>query len=197
MIQYATKDELDILKEEMMILKNHLSQNEVINQEMLDVTFRHKVKSNTNSRMSSLIGMVACLFISGSALYAHYVKDTYSTWYTMVTVLWGLFCFGICVQSFILNTREHLLNTPLTESVSEIMKWKKQNSTRTILGIIGVSIWLPCTLYETRNDIFNNMEHLIAVVLLVGIVLIRTFSYLYRVNTTINELLNEISELKK
>lgn len=195
MSQFATKDELEELKVEMQVLRSLLSKDEIINQKMLEATFHSRVKHFTTSQSANLIGVLTGLFIAVVFAVSYVVKGEYSLWFTIVTVLWGLLCAGISFRRYRLRTREVLLSTPLTESVSQILRWKKLFQTDGLLIALGIMVWIPCLLFEIWGDLSHNLEHAIAVCLLLFICIGSQLDYYRRTNQSIDELLNQIREL--
>lgn len=197
MVQYATKDELEILKEQMQVLKNHLAQSDIISQKMLEVTFRHRIKENTNTQKSNLAGVGAGLFIIASFLYSGFVNGTFSIWFTLVSIVWGLICTGVSYHHYHQNTRDVLLNTPLTQSVEAILKWKKQVRTDGLIITLGIAVWLPCCLLEIWGDISQNIDHAVFVFVIIVMSISLSIGHYRKVNTAINELMDQIQELKR
>jgi len=197
MTQFATREELDILKDQMQVLKSHLSQNEVINQKMLEITFQNKVKHNTARKGMNILSILTGVIIMGVFAYVGFVQGKFSTGFTFVSILWGLLCTLVGIHRYKLNTRELLLSTPLTESVSAIMTWKKQNQTDRFAAMLGVLVWLPYCLIETWGDISTNMDHAIIVFIIIVFSLTTSFRHYRKVSKITDELLAQAKELKK
>lgn len=197
MTQFATKDELDELKAEMQVLKSLLAKDEIINQKMLEATFRSRVTNHTVSRRANIAGIVTGLFIVGITAAAYFTNGTYSLWFTLVTVGWGVLCAAISYRRYCLNTREKLLSTPLTESVREILNWKKEIQTTGLALSAGLIIWIPCLLVELWGDITTNIDHAIIVFVIVTFALTSQIGHYRKVRQVIDELLNQIGELAK
>ncbi len=196
MTQFATREELDILKDQMQVLKSHLSQNEVISQKMLEITFQNKVKHNAARKSMNILSILAGVIIIGVFAYTGFVKGTFSTGFTIVSILWGLLCTLVGIHRYRLNTRELLLSKPLTESVSSIMTWKKENSRGALASMMGVIVWLPYCLIETWGDISTNMDHAIIVFIIIVFSLTTSFRHYRKVSKITDELLDKIQELK-
>lgn len=197
MTQFATKDELDELKAEMQVLKSLLAKDEIINQKMLEVTFQSRVINHTPSQRANIAGIATGLFIIAFSLGIHVIKGEYSLWFTVVTTAWGALCAALSYRRYRLNTRETLLNTPLTESVKEILGWKKELQTTGLALSAGLVIWIPCLLIEIWGDITTNLDHAIGVFVLLVFVLSSQISHYRKVRHVIDELLGQISELSK
>lgn len=197
MTQFATQDELDELKAEMQVLKSLLAKDEIINQKMLEATFRSRVINHTNSRRANIAGIATGLFIIGVTVAAYITKDAYSTWFMLLTVAWGLLCAALSYRRYCLNTREKLLSTPLTESVKEILNWKKELQTTGLALSAGLIIWIPCLLIEIWGDITTNLDHAVIVFVIVVFVLSSQIGHYRKVRHVIDELLNQIGELTK
>lgn len=197
MTQFATKDEFDELKAEMQVLKNLLAKDEIINQKMLEATFHSRVLNNTISRRANLLGVATGLFIAGVTVAAFFMKGTYSLWFMLVTVAWGLLCAALSYRRYHLNTREKLLSTPLTESVREILNWKKEIQTTGLALSAGLIIWLPCLLIEIWGDITTNLDHAVIVFVIVVFALTSQIGHYRKVRHVIDDLLAQIGELTK
>jgi len=196
MTQFATKEELDILKAQMQVLKAQLSQNEIISQDMLEVAYKHKVKENAARKSSNLFSILVGLIIIGVFAYLGYVQHVYSNACTIASILWGLLCMAVGYHRYRLNTREELLNTSLTDGVSAIMKWKKQNNMDMLVTMIGTFVWLPFYLSEVWGDLTVNIDQIVVVALIIIAAVSFSFRHYYKVNKITNELLNDIKELK-
>lgn len=196
MTQFATREELDILKDQMQVLKSHLSQNEVISQKMLEITFQNKVKHNAARKSMNILSILAGVIIIGVFAYTGFVKGTFSTGFTIVSILWGLLCTIIGVYRYKLNTRELLLSKPLTESVSSIMTWKKENYRSALATTLGLIVWLPYCLTEIWGDISTNIDHAVVVGLIIILPLVFSYNHYRKVSKITNELLDKIQELK-
>lgn len=196
MTTYATNNELEVLKAQMQVLKNHLADKEVISKEMIDATIRCRVKSLTSKRATGILSMAVIAAMAIFFGYQYFSAHQVSTLFFVVTMLWFLICGYASYKHYALNLRENLMDGDLTVTAQYIAKWKKTNADWALYGSISMSVWCGFCLYETWGELVANPKEFIFVAIIWSFVLLNVVPRWVKVNRVTTELLQQIDELK-
>ena len=69
MLTNNQKNEFDEMKSQMQVLKNHLSDSEIVSREMLDATIKSSAKNLISKRLWNIVAIVAVLLMAGFIAY--------------------------------------------------------------------------------------------------------------------------------
>lgn len=197
MTTIAQNEEFNALKAQMQVLKNHLSNNEVISQEMVDASVKSYAKDLLPRRAKYMLPIVLNLALACFFIYMYLAKDALSLTFTIVSFLF--FMFNVCINfvQFTDDTRDSLLDGKLTNTAEVIARWKQMNMRQGICTAIAGFTWVAFCLQETWGDITQNMDHAIVVALIFALVGFFTYNRAKKVNKATSELLQQIDELRK
>lgn len=196
MTTFVTTDELDILKAQMQVLRNHLHDSEIISKEMLEATVKTSVKQMVGKRSSFLTTLVVDVLMMAWWTYFYLHTDMGTPFY-MASVIWFLLWASVSMIGYRQNMRDQLLNSSLTDAASNLVKLKKQNLNMAKLSVVASIIWLGFLFNEIWGDISQNLDHAIIVFIIVFMALSIVANKMVNINRTCTDLIRQIDDLKK
>lgn len=196
MTTFVTTDELDILKAQMQVLRNHLHDSEIISKEMLEATVKTSVKQMVGKRSSFLTTLVVDVLMMAWWTYFYLHTDMGTPFY-MASVIWFLLWASVSIIGYRQNMRDQLLNSSLTDAASNLVKLKKQNLNMAKLSVVASIIWLGFLFNEIWGDISQNLDHAIIVFIIVFMALSIVANKMVNINRTCTDLIRQIDDLKK
>lgn len=196
MTTFVTTDELDILKAQMQVLRNHLHDSEIISKEMLEATVKTSVKQMVGKRSSFLTTLVVDFLMMAWWTYFYLHTDMGTPFY-MASVIWFLLWASVSMIGYRQNMRDQLLNSSLTDAASNLVKLKKQNLNMAKLSVVASIIWLGFLFNEIWGDISQNLDHAIIVFIIVFMALSIVANKMVNINRTCTDLIRQIDDLKK
>lgn len=196
MLTDTQKNEFDELKSQMQVLKNHLSDNEIVSTEMLDATIKSSVKNLTSKRLWNVVAIVAVLLLAGYITYVCLGLHKCSVLFMIATVIWCLFLALVNRQQYKDNFRDRLLDGDLAETVSTVSRWKLQNLRQGISIAVATVIWSAFCLYEIWDDIVSEPSHAAFVAILYVFVFCNVGGHYHRVHKVTTSLLKQIDEIR-
>lgn len=193
---YASNADLDLLKVQMQILKNHLADNEIVSQEMLDATVKTQVRSLTSHPVAYLVGLAGEIFIAAFTIYAHAALGTVSLWFTIATVIFCVVCTCSMYMQYRLKVRENILGDALVDTAGEIARWRAFNIRQTILAAVTTIIYVGCIFMETGSALMQSAKYMFIALFIVSFVIGSVARNKYKIHKTTTELLWEIERVK-
>lgn len=196
MLTDTQKNEFDGLKSQMQVLKNHLSDNEIISKEMLDSTIKSSARNLTSKRLWNIVAIVAVLLMAGFIAYVCLSLHKCSVLFMAATIVWCIFLVLVNLQQYKDNIRGELLDGPVADTVGTLSRWKLQNLRHGIGIAVATVIWSAFCLNEIWNDIMSEPSHAVFVVVLYIFVLCNVGGHYRRVHKVTTSLLKQIDELR-
>lgn len=190
-------DDLQVLKEQMQVLRRHLSDSEIVSREMLEATFRASVKSLTATRRQCLIGIAADALISAYFVWLHFAGAGFSLAFTVATVAWGAFWALYNWRVYRLNLRRSLLATPLVQAARSVARWRRENMRQGIACAVATAAWLAVLFWETGGELSADSPAPVVVLVMVAMVLAFVASRYRRVHAETSRLLAQIKEVEE
>jgi len=189
--------ELETLKAQMSVLKNHLSNETIISDELVNATISAKTKSITYNKKNYLRAIIISLAMAALFSLQFLVKDGASLTFTALTVAWCLLFAVINFINYRRNDQENLMSGSLTETAKNIIAWRKRHSIQNIIAALAAAIWVPACLIEFWDGMLEKPESAIIVALIFGFVFYTTISKYIKSRKTSKEILNQIEALNK
>lgn len=188
--------ELNMLKAQMQILKQHIGNYEVVSNEIIEATTKEQVKSLMAKREWNIIGFVidiimGIIFVYGGA------KSLFSYTFTIVTVLWCLFWAIVNVIQYKDNLRDQLLNATIINAVENIILLKRRNYQLGIGTAVTTLVWIGFLLHEIGKELFINPSACIVTGFIYIVVISSVATRFWRINQTTKQMLKQIEQLKE
>jgi len=196
MLADTQKNEFDVLKSQMQVLKNHLSDSEIVSNEMLDATIKSSVKSLISKRLWNIVAIVTVLLMAGYIIYVCLALHKCSVMFMAATIVWSVFLALVNRQQYKDNFRDRLLDGSVTDTVSTLSRLKLQNLRQGISIAVATVIWSAFCLCEIWDDIISEPSHAVFVVILYIFVLGNVGGHYHRVHKVTTSLLKQIDELR-
>ncbi len=196
MLTDTQKNEFDVLKSQMQVLKSHLSDNEIISKEMLDTTIKSNARNLTSKRLWNMVAIVAVLLMAGFITYVCLSLHKCSVLFMAATIVWCIFLALVNLQQYKDNFRDRLLDGSVTDTVSTVSRWKLQNLRQGISIAVATVIWSAFCFYEIWDDIVSEPSHAVFVVVLYVFVLGNVGGHYLRVHKVTTSILKQIDELR-
>ena len=196
MLTDTQKNEFDTLKSQMKVLKNHLSDNEIISKEMLESTVKSSVRNLTSKRLWNIVAIVAVLLLAGFIAYVCLSLHKCGVLFMNATIVWCVFLALVNLWQYKDNFRDRLLDGSVTDTVGTVSRWKLQNLRQGISIAVATVIWSAFCLNEIWDDIVSEPSHAVFVVVLYIFVLGYVGGRYHRVHKVTTSLLKQIDELQ-
>lgn len=196
MLTDTQKNELDVLKSQMQVLKNHLSDNEIVSREMLDVAIKSSAKSLTSKRLWNIVAIAAVLLMAGFIAYVCLSLHKCRVLFMAATIVWCVFLALVNLQQYKDNIRGQLLDGTVADTVGTLSRWKLQNLRQGISIAVATVIWSAFCLNEIWDDIISEPSHAVFVTVLYIFVLGNVGGHYHRVHKVTTSLLKQIDELR-
>ena len=196
MLTDTQKNEFDVLKSQMQVLKNHLSDNEIVSREMLDAAIKSSVKNLISKRLWNMVAIVAVLLMAGYIAYVCLSLHKCSVLFMAATIVWCVFLALVNLQQYKDNFRGLLLDGTVADTVGTLSRWKLQNLRQGISIAVATVIWSAFCLVEIWDDIMSEPSHAVFVVILYIFVLGYVGGHYHRVHKVTTSLLKQIDELR-
>ena len=196
MLTDTQKNELDVLKSQMQVLKNHLSDNEIVSREMLDVAIKSSAKSLTSKRLWNIVAIAAVLLMAGFIAYVCLSLHKCRVLFMAATIVWCVFLALVNLQQYKDNIRGQLLDGTVADTVGTLSRWKLQNLRQGISIAVATVIWSAFCLNEICDDIISEPSHAVFVTVLYIFVLGNVGGHYHRVHKVTTSLLKQIDELR-
>ena len=196
MLTDTEKNEFDVLKSQMQVLKKHLSDNEIVSGEMLDIAIKSSIKNLTSKRLWNIVAIVAVLLMAGFITYVCLGLHRCSVLFMVATIVWCVFLALVNRQQYKDNFRSRMHDGSVTDTVNTVSRWKLQNLRQGISIAVATVIWSAFCLYEIWDDIVSEPSHALFVTLLYIFVLCNVGGHYRRVHKVATSLLKQIDELR-
>ena len=196
MLTDTQKNELDTMKSQMQVLKNHLSDNEIVSREMLDVAIKSSAKNLTSKRLWNMVAIVAVLLMAGFIAYVCLSLHKCSVLFMAATIVWCVFLALVNFLQYKDNIRGQLLDGTVADTVGTLSRWKLQNLRQGISIAVATVIWSAFCLNEIWDDIISEPSHAVFVAVLYIFVLGYVGGRYHRVHKVTTSLLKQIDELR-
>lgn len=154
------------MKSQMQVLKNHLSDSEIVSREMLDATIKSSAKNLISKRLWNIVAIVAVLLMAGFIAYVCLSLHKCSVLFMAATIVWCVFLALVNFRQYKDNFRERLLDGSVTDTVGTVSRWKLQNLRQGISIAVATVIWSAFWLNEIWADITTDISHLVFVAVL-------------------------------
>ena len=177
MLTNNQKNEFDEMKSQMQVLKNHLSDSEIVSREMLDATIKSSAKNLISKRLWNVVAIVTVLLMAA-------------------TIVWCVFLALVNFRQYKDNFRERLLDGSVTDTVGTVSRWKLQNLRQGISIAVATVIWSAFCLNEIWADITTDISHLVFVAVLYIFVLSTVGGRYHRIHKVTTDLLKQIDTLQ-
>ena len=172
----------------MQVLKNHLSDSEIVSREMLDATIKSSAKNLISKRLWNIVAIVTVLLMAGFIAYVCLSLHKCS----VLCVFLALVNF----RQYKDNFRERLLDGSVTDTVGTVSRWKLQNLRQGISIAVATVIWSAFCLNEIWADITTDISHLVFVAVLYIFVLSTVGGRYHRIHKVTTDLLKQIDTLR-
>ena len=196
MLTDTQKNEFDVLKSQMQVLKNHLSDSEIVSREMLDVAIKSSARNLTSKRLWNMVAIVVVLLMAGYMSYVCLGLHKCSVVFMVATVVWCLFLAVVNFIQYKENIRDQLLDGSITDTVDTVSRWKLQNFRQGVSIAVATVIWSAFCLCEVWDDIISEPSHAVFVAILYIFVLGNVGGHYHRVHKVTTSLLKQIDELR-
>ena len=196
MLTDTQKNEFDVLKSQMQVLKNHLSDSDIVSSEMLDAAIKSSTQNLTSNRLLNMLAMVMVLLVAGYITYVCLGLHKCSVMFMAATVVWCLFLAVVNFVQYKENIRGQLLDGTITDTVGTVSRWKLQNFRQGVSIAISTVIWSAFCLCEIWDDIISEPSHAVFVAILYIFVLGNVGGHYHRVHKVTTSLLKQIDELR-
>lgn len=143
MLTNNQKNELDEMKSQMQVLKNHLSDSEIVSREMLDATIKSSAKNLISKRLWNIVAIVTVLLMAGLIAYVCLSLHKCSVLFMAATIVWCVFLALVNFRQYKDNFRERLLDGSVTDTVGTVSRWKLQNLRQGISIAVATSSGAP------------------------------------------------------
>ena len=196
MLTDTQKNEFDVLKSQMQVLKSHLSDSEIVSRDMLDAAIKSSAKNLTSKRLWNIVAIAVILLMAGYITYVCLWLHKCSVLFMAATIAWCLFLALVNFLQFKDNIRGQLLDGTVTDTVSAVSRWKLQNLRQGISIAVATVIWSAFCLCEVWDDIVSDLSHTVFVAILYIFVLGNVGGHYHRVHKVTTDLLKQIDELR-
>ena len=196
MLTDTQKNEFDVLKSQMQVLKNHLSDSEIVSNEMLDAAIKSSAQNLTSKRLWNVVAIVVILLLAGYMSYVCLGLQKCSVMFMAATVVWCLFLAVVNFIQYKENIRGQLLDGTIADTVGTVSRWKLQNFRQGISIAVATVIWSAFCLCEVWDDIVSEPSHAVFVAILYIFVLGNVGGHYRRVHKVTTSLLKQIDELR-
>lgn len=190
------KNEFDVLKSQMQVLKKHLSDNEIVSAEMLDATIKSSAKNLTGKRLWNMVALVAALLMAGYVTYVCLSLHKCSVLFMAASIVWCVFLALVNLRQYKDNFRDRLLDGSVADTVNIVSEWKLQNLRQGISIAVATVLWSAFCLYEIWDDIAGEPSHAVFVAVLYIFVLGYVGGRYYGIHKVTTSLLKQIDELR-
>ena len=112
------------MKSQMQVLKNHLSDSEIVSREMLDATIKSSAKNLISKRLWNIVAIVTVLLMAGFIAYVCLSLHKCSVLFMAATIVWCVFLALVNFRQYKDNFRERLLDGSVTDTVGTVSRWK-------------------------------------------------------------------------
>ena len=184
------------MKSQMQVLKNHLSDNEIVSREMLDVAIKSSAKNLTSKRLWNMVAIVAVLLMAGFIAYVCLSLHKCSVLFMAATIVWCVFLALVNFLQYKDNIRGQLLDGTVADTVGTLSRWKLQNLRQGISIAVATVIWSAFCLNEIWDDIISEPSHAVFVAILYIFVLGYVGGHYRRVHKVTTSLLKQMDELR-
>ena len=196
MLTDTQKNEFDVLKSQMQVLKNHLSDSDIVSSEMLDAAIKSSTQNLTSNRLLNMLAMVMVLLVAGYITYVCLGLHKCSVMFMAATVVWCLFLAVVNFVQYKENIRGQLLDGTIADTVGTVSRWKLQNFRQGVSIAVATVIWSAFCLCEIWDDIISEPSHAVFVAILYIFVLGNVGGHYHRVHKVTTSLLKQIDELR-
>ena len=196
MLTDTQKNEFDVLKSQMQVLKSHLSDSEIVSSEMLDAAIKSSAQNLTSRRLSNVVAIVVVLLLAGYMSYVCLGLHKCSVVFMAATVVWCLFLAVVNFIQYKENIRGQLLDGSIADTVDTVSRWKLQNFRQGVSIAVATVIWSAFCLCEVWDDIISDPSHAVFVAILYIFVLGNVGGHYRRVHKVTTSLLKQIDELR-
>ena len=196
MLTDTQKNEFDVLKSQMQVLKNHLSDSDIVSSEMLDAAIKSSTQNLTSNRLLNMLAMVMVLLVAGYITYVCLGLHKCSVMFMAATVVWCLFLAVVNFVQYKENIRGQLLDGTIADTVGTVSRWKLQNFRQGVSIAVATVIWSAFCLTEIWDDIISEPSHAVFVAVLYIFVLGYVGGHYHRVHKVTTDLLKQIDELR-
>ena len=196
MLTDTQKNEFDVLKSQMQVLKSHLSDSEIVSSEMLDAAIKSSAQNLTSKRLWNVVAVVVVLLLAGYMSYVCLGLHKCSVMFMAATVVWCLFLAVVNFIQYKENIRGQLLDGTITDTVGTVSRWKLQNFRQGVSIAVATVIWSAFCLCEVWDDIISDPSHAVFVAILYIFVLGNVGGHYHRVHKVTTSLLKQIDELR-
>ncbi len=196
MLTDTQKNEFDVLKSQMQVLKNHLSDNEIVSREMLDAAIKTSAGNLTSKRLLNIVAIAAVLFIAGYITHVCLSLHKCSVLFMAATIVWCIFLALVNFMQYKDNIRGQLLDGTVVDTVGTVSRWKLQNLRQGISIAVATVIWSAFCLNEILDDIISEPSHAVFVAILYIFVLGYVGGHYRRVHKVTTSILKQIDELR-
>src|SRR5574344_725510 len=101
MLTNNQKNEFDEMKSQMQVLKNHLSDSEIVSREMLDATIKSSAKNLISKRLWNIVAIVAVLLMAGFIAYVCLSLHKCSVLFMAATIVWCVFLALVNFRTYV------------------------------------------------------------------------------------------------
>lgn len=196
MLTDTQKNEFDVLKSQMQVLKSHLSDSEIVSSEMLDAAIKSSAQNLTSRRLWNVVAIVVVLLLVGYMSYVCLGLHKCSVMFMVATVVWCLFLAVVNFIQYKENIRGQLLDGSIADTVDTVSRWKLQNFRQGVSIAVATVIWSAFCLCEVWDDIISDPSHAVFVAVLYIFVLGYVGGHYRRVHKVTTSLLKQIDELR-
>ena len=196
MLTDTQKNEFDVLKSQMQVLKSHLSDSEIVSSEMLDAAIKSSAQNLTSRRLWNVVAIVVVLLLVGYMSYVCLGLHKCSVMFMVATVVWCLFLAVVNFIQYKENIRGQLLDGSIADTVDTVSRWKLQNFRQGVSIAVATVIWSAFCLTEIWDDIISEPSHAVFVAILYIFVLGNVGGHYHRVHKVTTDLLKQIDELR-
>ncbi|HBH09626.1 MAG TPA: hypothetical protein DDX40_09540 [Rikenellaceae bacterium] len=196
MLTDTQKNEFDVLKSQMQVLKSHLSDSEIVSSEMLDAAIKSSAQNLTSRRLWNVVAIVVVLLLVGYMSYVCLGLHKCSVMFMVATVVWCLFLAVVNFIQYKENIRGQLLDGSIADTVDTVSRWKLQNFRQGVSIAVATVIWSAFCLCEVWDDIISDPSHAVFVAVLYIFVLGYVGGHYRRVHKVTTSLLKQMDELR-
>ena len=196
MLTDTQKNEFDVLKSQMQVLKSHLSDSEIVSSEMLDAAIKSSAQNLTSRRLWNVVAIVVVLLLVGYMSYVCLGLHKCSVMFMVATVVWCLFLAVVNFIQYKENIRGQLLDGSIADTVDTVSRWKLQNFRQGVSIAVATVIWSAFCLCEIWDDIISEPSHAVFVAILYIFVLGYVGGHYRRVHKVTTSLLKQMDELR-
>ena len=196
MLTMDQKNEYDVLKAQMQVLKSHLANDEIVSKEMLEAAVKSSARNLADRRFMNILAIAADLLVVAFIAYVCLSLHKCSVLFMIATTVWGIFLAALSYLRYKNDIRSQLLDGSLVDTVRTVTAWKRQNMTQGLLTAVASVIWACFCLNEIWDDVTGNLEHAVFAAVIFLFVLGVTCSRYLSVNKVTTNLLKQIKELR-